>query len=51
MKGDLQAVKAASASYKNRISGLEDRIDNANRYQRRWNLKLNDLLEVEGEKC
>lgn len=49
MKKDETIVKKASADHEKRISELEDKVNDAERYQRCWNLRLHGLPEQEGE--
>lgn len=42
-------MKADVTTVKTRIAGLEAKVNQAERYQRRWNLRLYGLQEQEGE--
>jgi len=49
MKTEIKTVKNASDDHQKRITGLEDRLNEMERYHRRWNLRLYGLPEQEGE--
>ena len=49
MKKDVTTVKKVTSDHEKRISELEDKVNDAERYQRRWNLRLHGLPEQEGE--
>lgn len=49
MKTEITTVKNASDDHQKRITGLEDRLNEMERYHRRWNLRLYGLPEQEGE--
>ncbi|XP_051980432.1 uncharacterized protein si:ch211-196c10.15 [Xyrauchen texanus] len=49
MKTEIKTVKIASDDHQKRITGLEDRVNEMERYHRRWNLRLYGLPEQEGE--
>ena len=49
MKRDVTTAKKVTTDHDKRISELEDMVNDAERYQRRWNLRLYGLPEQEGE--
>lgn len=49
MKRDVTTVKKVTTDHDKRISELEDKVNDAERYHRRWNLRLYGLPEQEGE--
>lgn len=49
MKTDVTTVKKVTTDHERRISELEDKVNDAECYQRRWNLGLYGLTEQEGE--
>ena len=49
MKRDVTTVKKVTTDHDKRISELEDKVNDAERYQRRWNLRLYRLPEPERE--
>lgn len=42
-------MKKVTSDHEKRISELEDKVNDTERYQRRWNLRLHGLPEQEGE--
>lgn len=49
IKKDVVTVKEVNEEHQKRILELEERVNEAERYQRRWNLRLYGLTEQEGE--
>lgn len=49
MKADVKAAKKASTEHEKKIAELEAKVNEAERYQRRWNLRLYGLPEQVGE--
>lgn len=49
MRGSVEAVEATTKDHEERINALEDKVNEMERYHRRWNLRLYGLAEVEGE--
>ncbi|XP_016369751.1 ectonucleoside triphosphate diphosphohydrolase 2-like [Sinocyclocheilus rhinocerous] len=49
VKKDIVTLKEVNEEHQKRISELEERVNEAERYQRRWNLRLYGLAEQEGE--
>lgn len=49
VKKDIVTLKESNEEHQKRISELEERVNEAERYQRRWNLRLYGLIEQEGE--
>lgn len=49
VKKDIVTLKEVNVEHQKRISELEVRVNEAERYQRRWNLRLYGLSEQEGE--
>ncbi|KAM3599083.1 uncharacterized protein V6R79_018580 [Siganus canaliculatus] len=49
MKKDVTTIQKASSEHEKKISELEEKLNEAERYQRRWNLRLYGLPEQGGE--
>ncbi|KAK7909449.1 hypothetical protein WMY93_014133 [Mugilogobius chulae] len=49
MKETVNAVEQATTNHEKRISTVETKINEMERYHRRWNLRLYGLAEAEGE--
>lgn len=49
MKKDVTTVKKASTEHEKKIYELQCKLNEAERYKRRWNLRLYGLAEQEGE--
>lgn len=49
VKSDISNMKTTSEDHQKRITELEDKLNETERYQRRWNLRLYGLGEEEGE--
>lgn len=45
LKSDMKEVKAASAKYEQQIADLQQKVNEAERYGRRWNLRLHGIPE------
>ncbi len=50
VKADVTTMKTSVTAHEERLAELEDKVNEAERYQRRWNLRLYALKEQEGEK-
>lgn len=49
VKADISNMKTMGKDHQKRITELEDKLNETERYQRRWNLRLYGLAEQEGE--
>lgn len=49
MKNDVQVLKKSRTEYETKMAELIDKVNEAERYQRRWNLRLYGLMETEDE--